>query len=40
MWHYEKRLIRPIKVQRPDPAAASVIISQLGGPHGNRLQTG
>ena len=34
MWHYEKRLIRPIKVQRPDPAAASVIISQLGGPHG------
>ncbi len=34
MWHYEKRLIRPVKVQRPDPAAATVIMSQLGGPHG------
>ena len=32
MWHYEKRLIRPVKVQRPDPAAATVIMSQLGGP--------
>ena len=34
MWQYEKRLIRPVKVQRPDPAAAVVIMSQLGGPHG------
>lgn len=34
MWQYEKRLIRPVKVQRPDPAAAMVIMSQLGGPHG------
>lgn len=27
-------MIRPVKVQRPDPAAATVIMSQLGGPHG------
>lgn len=34
MWCYEKRLIHPVKVKRPDPQAASVIMSQLGGPHG------
>ncbi|HIT08747.1 MAG TPA: manganese catalase family protein [Candidatus Merdivicinus faecavium] len=37
MWQYEKRLIRPVKVQRPDPAAAVVIMSQLGGPHSQKL---
>jgi len=34
MWDYKKRLIYPMKNLRPDPKAASVIISQLGGPHG------
>ncbi|MBQ4051728.1 MAG: manganese catalase family protein [Oscillospiraceae bacterium] len=34
MWSYEKKLIHPVKVKRPDPQAASVIMSQLGGPHG------
>ena len=34
MWNYEKRLIYPVKVRRPDPQAAMVIMSQLGGPHG------
>ena len=34
MWDYKKRLIYPMKDIRPDPKAASVIISQLGGPHG------
>lgn len=34
MWKYDKRLIYPVKVSKPDAAAASVIVSQLGGPHG------
>jgi spore coat protein JC len=34
MWQYEKKLIHPVKIARPNPAAANVIITQLGGPHG------
>ena len=34
MWSYEKRLIHPVKIKCPDPQAATVIMSQLGGPHG------
>ena len=34
MWNYDKRLIHPVSVQKPDPMSASIIISQLGGPHG------
>ncbi len=34
MWNYEKRLEYPVNIKRPDPAAAKVIISQLGGPDG------
>lgn len=34
MWQYEKKLLRPVKIKRPDPSAAKVIMSQLGGPHG------
>ena len=34
MWIYEKKLQRPIKISRPDPAMAKIIITQLGGPDG------
>ena len=34
MWNYEKKLQYPIKIKRPDPKAAKVIISQFGGPDG------
>lgn len=34
MWCYEKRLEYPVKIKNPSPALAKVIISQLGGPHG------
>ncbi len=34
MWKYEKCLMRPVKISHPDPASAVVIMSQLGGPHG------
>ncbi|HHU16781.1 MAG: manganese catalase family protein [Anaerovoracaceae bacterium] len=34
MWIYEKKLQYPVKIRRPDPAAAKVIITQLGGPDG------
>ena len=35
MWIYEKNLQFPVKIKNPDPKAASIIISQLGGPGGN-----
>lgn len=34
MWTYDKKLEYPIKIARPNPALAKVIITQLGGPHG------
>lgn len=34
MWNYDKKLEYPVKITRPNPALAKVIISQLGGPHG------
>ena len=34
MWSYEKRLQYPIRIRRPNAAAAKVIISQYGGPDG------
>lgn len=34
MFCYEKRLAYPIKIKKPDPAAAKVIISALGGADG------
>lgn len=34
MWIYEKKLQFPVKIKNPSPALAKVIISQLGGPHG------
>ena len=34
MWIYDKKLQFPVKIKNPDPNAAQVIISQLGGPDG------
>lgn len=34
MWSYNKKLQYPVKIDRPNPAMAKVIISQFGGPHG------
>lgn len=34
MWSYDKRLQYPVKIKNPNPALAKVIVSQLGGPHG------
>lgn len=34
MWIYDKKLQFPVKIKNPDPKAAQVIISQLGGPDG------
>jgi spore coat protein JC len=34
MFIYEKRLQYPIKIQRPNPKLASIIITQYGGPAG------
>ena len=34
MWIYEKRLQYPVKIDRPNPKLASIIISQYGGPDG------
>ncbi len=35
MWVYEKKLQYPVKIKKPNPAAAKVIISQLGGAYQN-----
>ncbi|MBQ8883651.1 MAG: manganese catalase family protein [Oscillospiraceae bacterium] len=34
MWSYEKKLQYPVNIKNPNPAAAKIIISQLGGPDG------
>ncbi len=34
MFNYVKKLEYPINIKHPDPKAASIIISQYGGPHG------
>lgn len=34
MFHYEKRLQYPINIKQTNPEAASIIISQYGGPDG------
>ncbi len=31
MWIYEKKLEYPVKIKNPNPAAAQIIITQLGG---------
>ena len=35
MWSYSKKLEYPVKLARPNAAAAKVIISQLRGPIDN-----
>ena len=34
MFNYSKKLQYPVKIDRPNPKLASVIISQYGGPDG------
>lgn len=34
MWDYNKILEYPVKIKHPDPVAAKIIMSQLGGPDG------
>lgn len=34
MFIYDKKLQYPVRIKRPDPRAASIIVSQLGGPDG------
>ncbi len=34
MWVYDKKLEYPVKIKKPDPRMASVIITQYGGPDG------
>ncbi len=34
MWMYDKKLQYPIKIKRPDPRMASLIVTQYGGPDG------
>lgn len=34
MWIYDKKLEYPVKISRPDPKLATIIITQAGGPDG------
>ena len=34
MWTYEKKLQYPVKIARPNPALAKLIVTQFGGPDG------
>lgn len=34
MWDYAKKLQYPVKIKNPDPVAAKIIMTQLGGPDG------
>lgn len=34
MWVYDKKLEYPVKIKKPDPRMAKVILSQYGGPDG------
>ena len=36
MWIYEKKLEYPVNIKNPNPALAKFIISQVGGPDGER----
>ena len=33
MWSYDKRLIHPVKVKKPDPMSASIIITPVSYTH-------
>ena len=34
MWNYDKTLMYPVHITKPDPAMAKLIMTQLGGPDG------
>ena len=34
MFHYDKKLQYPVKIDKPNPRLAAIIISQYGGPDG------
>ena len=34
MWIYEKKLQYPVRITRPNPKIAKIIITQFGGPDG------
>ena len=34
MWVYDKKLMYPIRIKKPDPRMANLIITQYGGPDG------
>lgn len=34
MWVYEKKLEYPVKITKPNPKLAKIIITQYGGPDG------
>ena len=34
MWIYEKKLQYPVKIARPNPRLAGIIVDALGGPDG------
>lgn len=34
MWQYDKKLQHSVKIERPNPATAKIILAQLGGPDG------
>ena len=37
MFVYEKKLQYPVKIKKPNPKLAKIIISQYGGPYSKRL---
>ncbi|MBQ9492432.1 MAG: manganese catalase family protein [Oscillibacter sp.] len=38
MFIYEKKLQYPVRIQNPNPKLAAIIISQYGGPDGDKLR--
>ncbi len=36
MWNYEKRLQYPVNITKPNAKIAQIIMSQYGGPDGER----
>ena len=38
MWRYEKKLQYPVRIKKPNPMLAKVIISQYGGPNGGIIE--
>ena len=37
MWQYQKKLQYPINIKNPNPKFAKIIISQYGGPDGEKM---